>query len=523
MFFGSSSGSAAPPPQPQQNGSYTTLPPGGVPIMVTKGTVDGQPIVSPRGGPSGGAARDLYVQGQDSVPGKNMQKVGQGGGDYVQVTTFRYVGKGAGTFNVTNVEEQRDDEDGGCACWQICCIFLCVVACLAGILWVVLPVDGSSLMDQPFLSKDTNRGLVTTTLTTTTSRGFGGVDISMLVGEVDFKKVSDSEPLSQAFEAAVKEALTFYIGHGLPIQRIGVTMLPSKGVVHADVVPPCGADVEKLQEGFNFTSLARAVVANLNTVGNIQASPGVPVTIRITNSESFPAECGPQEATQALVDRKEERERERDAEAAEKKKEADIEHCKVLSLSGGDGPSADQVNGQYLLQDVLFNDRKLFQKEGTPAVWLAFMKGRWYVTDTQRKNDNSGGGWLYSVESKGETPEDVEAWEEWDGKAWQQKDDIKAVCHKEDVTLPWSLHAAHSGCQNWRQIKLGDYTNETDVSACGKRCQDTEGCVGFNFFDADICQDPHVKLQGKESKCSLWNSSCTLEQNSCWMDYAMAQ
>merc|ERR1740121_3018532 len=114
------------------------------------------------------------------------------------------------------------------------------------------------------------------------------------------------------------------------------------------------------------------------------------MSVRIFNSQSFSAPCSAIAATKALQARKDLREVARADKAARNKAEALSESCEVLTIKGADGPSAKQVNGVYSLRDVKFNDKLLFQKRYTPDVWVAFMRGRWYVTDTQRKNDNSG-------------------------------------------------------------------------------------------------------------------------------------
>jgi len=295
-----------------------------------------------------------------------------------------------------------------------------------------------------------------------------------------------------------------------------VTVLPETKKVHADMVPPCGVDVLKMEAALNFTSLSRAVVANLNTIGGFEASESKPMTVRILNSQSFSAPCDGPAATKALETRKDHREAERADKVAKHEAEELSKSCEVLVVRGADGPSAKQVNGIYSLQDVKFNDKLLFQKRYTPDVWVSFMRGRWYVTDTQRKNDNSGGGWLYSVESDGETPAEVDKWSEWNGNRWLTKDSLSVTCSK-----AFLLRTANAWCQNWRHIKLGKETHEADSKDCGRRCEATHGCVGFNYVDRKTCCG-HLDAD-KQGACTLWKGPCVGEHHSCKADYMLAK
>lgn len=380
-------------------------------MVVATGQSNGQALVSPRGT----AVRELYMAGQQE--GKKMAHVGAGAGDYIQVTTFRYVGKGTGEFNMV----PHTPNESPWACWQCCCVALCIFLALAGTGWVLWP---------------------------------------------------EKSELNHAWE----DAKSVFEQHGNAEQQ-----RPPQ---------PQGADAGR------------------------------------------PGESAPQVMrVEAMMP-------------------------EAIEITGADGPSDHQVNGVYILQEDKFNAKDLFKKNGTDDVWLAFIKGRWYVTDTTRKDDNSGGGWLYSMEVDTDTPADVQQWQEWNGQEWAKKPAITATWRKDmaevnattgeptvnstsetqpgaalqftsalrgaeglqAAQVPWRLSAAHTGCSNWRQIKLGIDTVVDKSDQCGERCKQTLGCVGFNYFETSCSGASGIDLKGS---CSLWNGSCTSEPNSCWTDFVM--
>merc|ERR1719203_1235674 len=178
------------------------------------------------------------------------------------------------------------------------------------------------------------------------------------------------------------------------------------------MVPPCGVDVAALQKGLNFTSLARAVKANLHTIGGWSANLADGVHASVVNCETFAASCDvasaehtPEARTSIETDfaAHEPRNKARKGASLRSTTAVPVEEKapkksapKAIQISGADGPSQQQVNGVYMLQEEKFNGKDVFRKESAPDVWLAFVHDRWYVTDTQRKDDHTGGGWLYS-------------------------------------------------------------------------------------------------------------------------------
>jgi len=291
-------------------------------------------------------------------------------------------------------------------------------------------------------------------------------------------------------------------------------------LLHIDVLPPCGQDVAKIQRTLNLTSLSRAVIANLLTLDGIQASPDQPLSCRILNLEAFRAPCEGESAKQALAQR---RMGKNSLAPPAPAKSSGPGLCPMLQVSGADGPSAAVVNGRYVLQKgETLNGRELYRKDGKELdVWIAFVKGRWYVTDTTHKEKNNGGGWLYSEAYGEHTPlaSNISRWEEWDGKAWSVKPEAKVECVRMKT---WTLRSTNAGCKNWRSILLGENTLTSNSGECGRRCTANADCVGFNFFDQACSVTHDAKPKGvSNGTCSLFRGRCEIEPSECWMEYAI--
>lgn len=479
-----------------------------------------------------------------------MAHVGQAKGDYVQVTTFRYVGKGGGEFHMQhNKEEPRPGVS-----WKCWVIGLCIMLAVPVLAWIVLPeqTNFGSLFAQTGSIFVTSNQLIHgggTTLTTTPGLAVGGISFTLRVDNVDYARLAANPKAYRAFVFAVKEAVVFYTGHGVTTKRTSITLRRAFQTVRADIVPPCGTDVKRLETGMNFTSLAKAVTANLHTVGGWKHRVGSPVSASVVNSATFAASCDVLTAEPSAYDGLA-MEPQGAASLPEPEPAATatptLAAHRAIVIGGAGGPSAFQVNGVYLLQADEFHGKPVFKKDKAVDVWMAFVKGRWYITDAQRKNDNTGGGWLYSVDVDNPDPVEVEEWQEWDGQKWAAVPTLKvqwqhAEAEREGGSGPGSLRgrsagsssnsssdsdedrdsgrkvefrrdpdlsrqmlrstvndeprfkvvARHSGCSNWKEIKFGGNSTGADLvmetpQQCGERCYRTQGCVGFNFFDIVI-------------------------------------
>lgn len=504
-------------------------------LTVTGYTPDGAPLVgSPRE-----SSRDLFLAGQE--PNKRVAHVGNRNGDYAQVQTFRYVGPGAGQFNVLARErpdhrEETEIEIGRAPAppnhASLFTAAIVSVTCVLCLLWVVWPEDGAlglkSVEEWSHASEVVSvvpRSIAKAVSWNsqsftgfqdggkqTTMGGAGGIDFSMRFGDLDLEMVTTQVKLQEGFAMAIQEAVTFYAGHGIGTDRVCVTIVPEEGLVHTEIIPPCRIDAIKLQAKLNFTSLARAVQANLETMNQFS---GNRLDVRILDGESFVAECDIEGAKRVLQQRKEHREVQRTDQGEQEKENAIVDACQVLVIRGADPPSASRVNGVYTVRGVKFNGQLLFQKRYTPDLWVAFIQGRWYVTDNQRKNDNVGGGWMYSEDSKGDTPGEVELWSEWDGTKWSQKPAITVSCSK-----AFGFRTSNMWCSNWKQIQLGPGSVEQTSEECGRRCRNARGCAGFNYVDRDACpKDAH--FHGMIGNCTLWDGPCQGVRKVCHTDFVV--
>lgn len=528
-----------------------------------------------------GTMRDMVMcPDEEDRGGKRMAHVGEAKGDYVQVSRFRYVGKGGGgQFNLQSAELEDPPQ---CTSWHCLGMLFVILVILPVIAWIMWPeqADIGSLLQQTNALVTTD-GIVHTgpAAVDAPASAKAGISFTLRVENVDYAGLEANPKAFKAFEIAVRQALVFYVGRGITAERIEVTLRRSFKTVRADVVPPCGTDLLQLQSSLNFTHLAKAVTANLHTVGGWRSRLGSTLKASVVNCRTFAASC---EAPPHAAHHSEVRgssggnaldgvttsEPNSGKSAAQVPVEAAghalrhdgldrfghpakqdrKQHRKAVVVSGAVGASARQVNGVYLQQGYL-NEKMSFQKDNEADVWLAFVRQRWYVTDAQRKEDNTGGGWLYSVDVDSPDPVDVKAWQEWDGKSWVSKASIKVVWRTEEEkdtqqgetdyseeeqaiirqmtivnngTTPWKVAAKHSGCLNWEQIKVGTDFVVKSSQQCGVRCKLTPGCVGFNYYDSGPCAGMGPETgPDAPGTCSLWNGTCASERNRCWTNYIM--
>lgn len=88
-------------------------------------------------------------------------------------------------------------------------------------------------------------------------------------------------------------------------------------------------------------------------------------------------------------------------------------------------------------------------------------------------------------------------------------------------TGKWMMRSIGSGCTNWASAMLQEMTVEPDPHACGRRCAQTEGCVGFGYQHGG---SPEWHLGRKQSGgCALWKTPCVDMENPYWDDYEMTE
>lgn len=76
------------------------------------------------------------------------------------------------------------------------------------------------------------------------------------------------------------------------------------------------------------------------------------------------------------------------------------------------------------------------------------------------------------------------------------------------------------GCQNWRDIKIGDFIWPIDLENCRQRCAEEVSCTGFNFQTGSPLEcNEH---SGHSSSCLLLSGDCQQESNQCWSLYHSA-
>mmetsp|Transcript_49381 Transcript_49381/g.117489 ORF Transcript_49381/g.117489 Transcript_49381/m.117489 type:complete len:811 (-) Transcript_49381:52-2484(-) len=94
-----------------------------------------------------------------------------------------------------------------------------------------------------------------------------------------------------------------------------------------------------------------------------------------------------------------------------------------------------------------------------------------------------------------------------------------ATTSNRTVPEPWSLRLSQTSCSNMASIKIHDAHVVANESACGKRCNETSGCVGFGFQSRSTAEC--TAGGSAKGSCYLWNASCKSLPNQCWDDYTM--
>lgn len=249
---------------------------------------------------SGYSNRDLALSTNGpGSPSGILQHVGHGKGEYVQVTNFRYVGDGMGHFNIDRPEEARQGRSMSVLKWSCACLLLGLLG--AGVGWVMWPEDLQ-------LGEDWDALMVgdESTTTTTTAPPRDGIRLKMLVQDLDFVRLSQERNLDK-FSFAIKYAIAFYVGHGVRTKQVAVRISDDTEHNHvlAFVMPACTVDSKMLAKNLNFTSIARAVTANLATTSGWKQShaSSEAVVTRVIAQDHFEGKCSmSQSELEAWVD-----------------------------------------------------------------------------------------------------------------------------------------------------------------------------------------------------------------------------
>lgn len=108
----------------------------------------------------------------------------------------------------------------------------------------------------------------------------------------------------------------------------------------------------------------------------------------------------------------------------------------------------------------------------------------------------------------------------WSGDCHVEENDCQDDFQMEIPEGPdWLLRSWGTTCSNFYDIRLGPYSIETSVSACGAKCMTHQECVGFGY-QGGSCDDR--KSGALPGACYLWKGECESSPNTCFDDYKMA-
>ena len=101
----------------------------------------------------------------------------------------------------------------------------------------------------------------------------------------------------------------------------------------------------------------------------------------------------------------------------------------VLRVSGAYGRQASKVNGIYGPPTSLHNGKPAYPKvekgkkfNKTPSTWLRYDSGgRWMISSSKSKDENSTSGWMYSEEKGVGRPDETTDWNILDEGRWVQQ------------------------------------------------------------------------------------------------------
>jgi hypothetical protein len=109
----------------------------------------------------------------------------------------------------------------------------------------------------------------------------------------------------------------------------------------------------------------------------------------------------------------------------------------------------------------------------------------------------------------------------WSGDCHAEQNDCQDDFQMEVQEGPdWLLRSWGTACSNFYDIRLGPYSIETSVSACGAKCMKHKECVGFGY-QGGSCDDR--KSGALPGACYLWKGECESSANTCFDDYSMSK
>lgn len=342
------------------------------------------------------------------------EQPGASNNGYVQVTTFKYVGPGAGNLSVLPKEEENDNEEAQVVLPRphllCCCLLVCLL--LLGLVAMAVPVEDEGLVDS---------FLYPTTTTWTTMPPLDGIELKFRIPHVDYRALLHEENY-QSFTTKFQYALSSYFKRDLVREEnIAIRLTDKEEEVSAIIIPACKVDTKALFASLNTTSLeslAKEVAEKLATASGWKRTVS---TLHLEHAEvlshsQFHTVCGldhaaieeyagdPTFTTPTIYTTEE-----------------------ILTISGASGPAKDVMNGVFKDSDRKHNGRPVYEKEDVPEVWLLYDEDRWYVTSEDMMSHQevgAEGGWAYSNRTGLLSPLHTKHWMEFIDGRWQVSPDM---------------------------------------------------------------------------------------------------
>lgn len=196
-----------------------------------------------------------------------MAHIGQGAGDYVLETRYKYVGKGAGQF--TLVEPVPPAQPIKLTSFLPLLLVLVLILVVCG--WLLIP---EATWHAPHPTKPLLQAVLPATETTVVPAHVL-LSMSMKVSNINWdelQKKFQAQLLSRFF-TEISSGIALTVGHGLLPDNVTVSLQPGSDIIHAIIHPPRMVNSRQLRSSIVASSdrIAEGVLMSLDMMRGIEA------------------------------------------------------------------------------------------------------------------------------------------------------------------------------------------------------------------------------------------------------------
>ena len=201
--------------------------------------------------------------------------------------------------------------------------------------------------------------------------------------------------------------------------------------------------------------------------------------------------------------------------------------AEAFRITGATGNNADNINGHYALvkgltrsksKGLIVNGMPLYQKTGKGDRWLRMARnGKWHVSSTKNKNENSNRGFCVTKEKHPLPPSTPTIWKVWNQRRWEEQASVSVVplspetWRKEERKLRHERHKEQgdrnaSACAPAQRVKVSSTSSPKAVAGLTKKPDEAVVQKAMLHSFQYVCMSVPVGMYFCECLCACGHS-----------------